>query len=115
MKLIYLTLTLALAASAIQASDVGQSRAQLITLACVGADGFTLTIEIDEGENIVRYNGRVATNILIDRNEIIFDIVMGDQTWTHFISRLTGNLVVKGSLAGVLPEPYICQTATPKF
>ena len=116
MKLMHLAFAcIVLAASAVQASDARPSRAEAITLACVAADGFTLTVEIDEARHLVRYNGSLATNVLIDRNQVIFDIKMGDETWTHFISRLTGNLVVRGSLAGTLPEPYICKSAAPKF
>lgn len=91
------------------------ANAGIITLVCGENDEFTFHVEIDEARNEVHVNGVSATSVFIDNNRVIFDLEMGDATYLHVLSRLSGTVVAQNKADKVWTSPFACKRASPQF
>jgi hypothetical protein len=85
-----------------------------IDLACVGSNGFTIHVAVDERTSTVSVNG-TRLRAIIDRNLISFKQRADDgTTYYQHISRLTGVMIVQyGSTSRM--ERYDCKKAQRQF
>jgi hypothetical protein len=85
-----------------------------IELACVGSNGFTVHVAVDERSSTVSVNGSRLTAI-IDHNMISFKQQAYDgTTYYQHISRLTGKMIIQyGNTSRI--ETYDCEKARRKF
>ena len=115
MKLRYLTFaSLVLAVGVVQAGGAKPERPKTILLACVMSSGFTYAVEIDEVRNTVLVGDTPATKVLIDKNQVLFDIELAGTVYSHSLSRLNGKASVS-SEGWTTPTTHTCNRAAPKF
>jgi hypothetical protein len=85
-----------------------------IELACIGSNGFTLDVIVDEGTSTVSING-TRLRAIIDRNSISFKQQADDgTTYYQHISRSTGVMIVQYGDTSRM-ERYDCSRARRRF
>ena len=90
--------------------------ANWVSLTCVESGGnFTMTIEFNEKEELVRIMEKRIVKAIITKNEIVWNIILNNIDYIQTLNRTNGILLVRIKEKNEDLTPYQCQLSNPKF